>query len=516
MGDVDPLSMFMEQASDAAPAAPVSQPAMRGRATALDSLMRWDETAPHDLQPDDVDQAKHDSGGVSPFPIRHDLNQKIVLWDGNLCSLDVDALVCSTNETLSERGGVAGRLRTAAGPEMDMEIAATEGCRTGEAVMTRGCGLYAPHVIYTVGPRYNVKYETAAENALHSCYRNCLRIVREESLRSIAFCRVNLARKKYPAEAAAHIAIRTTRRFLERWGDTIGTVVFVTESASDTEIYQRLMGLYLPRNHAEEYAAIDVLPSDVGNADGEIIIEEREIQISTVVPTGDLSAVADAMTGSDGIFNTMQEDADVVRERRLTMESAAKSPAQLAVEETERLYRRCLSQAKETDLRDIAAMNLIYSSGHDALGRTIVVVCGGRLPLPTARGGVDLDRVLLYLIRVMDEVASGEYVLVYSHSNFSTGNRPDYAWLKKIYRIFGRKYKKNLKRLFIIHPSNWLKFFFFLAKLVSYCVCARGRGGEGGGLACVRASASGVPHAHAQPELTPLPLPFLPPLPHST
>jgi Rho GTPase-activating protein 1 len=70
------------------------------------------------------------------------------------------------------------------------------------------------------------------------------------------------------------------------------------------------------------------------------------------------------------------------------------------------------------------------------------------------------------LIRIFDEVADGEYVLVYCHSNFESGNRPDYGWLKKIYRIFARKYKKNLKRLFIVHPDTWLKFFFFLAKLV--------------------------------------------------
>jgi O-acetyl-ADP-ribose deacetylase (regulator of RNase III) len=27
------------------------------------------------------------------------------------------------------------------------------------------------HVIHTVGPRYSLKYQTAAENALHGCYR---------------------------------------------------------------------------------------------------------------------------------------------------------------------------------------------------------------------------------------------------------------------------------------------------------------------------------------------------------
>ena len=61
---------------------------------------------------------------------------------------------------------------------------------------------------------------------------------------------------------------------------------------------------------------------------------------------------------------------------------------------------------------------------------------------------------------------------MYCHSNFESGNRPDYGWLKKIYRLFARKYKKNMKRLFIVHPDTWLKFFFFLAKLVRLAFCS--------------------------------------------
>ena len=34
------------------------------------------------------------------------------------------------------------------------------------------------YVIHTVGPRYNIKYKTAAESALFSCYRSVMKIVR--------------------------------------------------------------------------------------------------------------------------------------------------------------------------------------------------------------------------------------------------------------------------------------------------------------------------------------------------
>lgn len=37
-------------------------------------------------------------------------------------------------------------------------------------------------VIHTVGPKYAVKYHTAAENALSHCYRSCLELLIENSL----------------------------------------------------------------------------------------------------------------------------------------------------------------------------------------------------------------------------------------------------------------------------------------------------------------------------------------------
>jgi hypothetical protein len=34
------------------------------------------------------------------------------------------------------------------------------------------------YIIHTVGPRYNEKYKTAAENALHSCYKSSLTLLK--------------------------------------------------------------------------------------------------------------------------------------------------------------------------------------------------------------------------------------------------------------------------------------------------------------------------------------------------
>ena len=185
-----------------------------------------------------------------------------------------------------------------AGPELHQECMTLEGCRTGEAKLSKGYGLAAAHVIHTVGPRYNVKYRTAAENALHSCYRNVLQVAKENKIRAVAFCCVNSERKGYPPEDAVHIALRTVRRFLERWGPDIDRIVFAVD-AKNVEAYRTALPLYFPRSDEEELAARELLPEDTGNELGETVSEERKIRISefprpppqTALPT---QATADA------------------------------------------------------------------------------------------------------------------------------------------------------------------------------------------------------------------------------
>ncbi|KAG6498995.1 hypothetical protein ZIOFF_038751 [Zingiber officinale] len=62
-------------------------------------------------------------------------------------------------------------------------------------------------VIHTVGPKYAVKYHTAAENSLSHCYRSCLEILIENGLQRIATGCIYTEAKNYPREPAAHVAI---------------------------------------------------------------------------------------------------------------------------------------------------------------------------------------------------------------------------------------------------------------------------------------------------------------------
>ena len=153
----------------------------------------------------------------------------------------------------------------AAGPGLEKECSTLEGCRTGEAKMTAAYKLPCKSVIHTVGPKYNLKYRTAAENALHHCYFHCLEEMVEAGHRSIAFCCVNTEKKSYPPEDAAHIIVRTVRRFLERYGNKVDAICFTFANATERRAYDVVLPLYFPRTKAEQYRAVSLLPEDVGN-----------------------------------------------------------------------------------------------------------------------------------------------------------------------------------------------------------------------------------------------------------
>ncbi|KAL4572463.1 hypothetical protein LXL04_019240 [Taraxacum kok-saghyz] len=109
-------------------------------------------------------------------------------------------------------GTLSPGLHAAADPGLAEECATLGGCRTGIAKVTNTYDLPARRVIHTVGPKYAVKYHTAAENALSHCYRSCLELLIEKGLQSIAMGCIYTEAKNYPREPAAHLRSRMQDR----------------------------------------------------------------------------------------------------------------------------------------------------------------------------------------------------------------------------------------------------------------------------------------------------------------
>ncbi|KAL6013459.1 hypothetical protein ACLOJK_003957, partial [Asimina triloba] len=371
-------------------------------------------------------------GVVSRFPVDHEINSKIYLWRGDPWNLEVDAVVNSTNENLDEAHSSPG-LHAASGPGLAEECATLGGCRTGMAKVTNAYDLPARRVIHTVGPKYAVKYHTAAENALSHCYRSCLELLIENGLQSIAIGCIYTEAKNYPREPAAHVAIRTVRRFLEKQKDKITAVVFCTTTSTDTEIYKRLLPLYFPRDKHEEEVAVSKLPADVGDENGETVIDERKIRIRplpvvsatipkpstapTDLPVSDVGLMMRRNSHYlesylDPAFMSIMKDPDQRRKEQMDKKSQTQGawncakllglgelggPPLSAAEEYS-LHARYLAKANSLNLSEIAEMKIVLSSyrgGVDSEGRPVMVVVGAHFLLRC----LDLERFVLYVVK---------------------------------------------------------------------------------------------------------------------
>jgi O-acetyl-ADP-ribose deacetylase (regulator of RNase III) len=164
---------------------------------------------------------------------------EIRIVNGDITTLDVDAIVNAANTSLLGGGGVDGAIHYAAGPELLEECRRLKGCPTGEARVTGGYRLPARWVIHTVGPVW--KGGTRNEAALlASCYENSLRVAVERNLKSIAFPAISTGAYAYPLKEATEIAIRSVREFTSR-SEALDEVVFCCYSGEHFAIYRRLM-----------------------------------------------------------------------------------------------------------------------------------------------------------------------------------------------------------------------------------------------------------------------------------
>eukprot|EP00746_Dinoflagellata_sp_MGD_P031722 gnl/MRDRNA2_/MRDRNA2_175462_c0_seq1.p1 gnl/MRDRNA2_/MRDRNA2_175462_c0~~gnl/MRDRNA2_/MRDRNA2_175462_c0_seq1.p1 ORF type:complete len:518 (-),score=105.10 gnl/MRDRNA2_/MRDRNA2_175462_c0_seq1:292-1644(-) len=135
--------------------------------------------------------------------------ERIVVWQGDITKLGVDAIVNAANSTLLGGAGVDAAIHSAAGPQLREYCQHLKGCRPGAAKATPSFEMAGARLIFhTVGP------QGEDPQVLESCYMSCLELAEANGITSIAFPSLGTGNMGYPKAAAAEIAVKTVARWI--------------------------------------------------------------------------------------------------------------------------------------------------------------------------------------------------------------------------------------------------------------------------------------------------------------
>ncbi|KAJ7151591.1 SBDS protein C-terminal domain-containing protein [Mycena filopes] len=117
----------------------------------------------------------------------------------------------------------------------------------------------------------------------------------------------------------------------------------------------------------------------------------------------------------------------------------------------------CAPQNGRDNVEEVMS-RMIFQAGVDFETRPMVVLNASALPDPKE---VNYDLLLARILAYLNLYVESDYAVVF----FAAGGRhtPGWNWVWKAYRSLSRKYRKNLKRLYIVHSSFFSKMLFSLA-----------------------------------------------------
>jgi len=170
--------------------------------------------------------------------------RRLILLEGDITRLAVDAMANAANAALAGGGGVDGAIHRAGGPaimaELDRIRPSIGRLVAGQAVATTAGRLPAQYVFHASGPiwRGGAHGEPAA---LASCYRVCLELAEARGLHSVSFPSISTGIYGYPLELAAPIAVKEILAFLTMRAVTVETVWMVLFDRTTYQAYERAL-----------------------------------------------------------------------------------------------------------------------------------------------------------------------------------------------------------------------------------------------------------------------------------
>jgi O-acetyl-ADP-ribose deacetylase (regulator of RNase III) len=133
---------------------------------------------------------------------------RIELWNGDICDLEVDAIVNAANLSLWMATGVGGAIKRAGGDSIEFAAVRQAPVPLGGAIVTPAGSLAAKAVIHAVSLDRD-RRTSAPTIAL--AVRSAMARAREIGARSVAFPALGTGVGGFPLDEAARITVETVR-----------------------------------------------------------------------------------------------------------------------------------------------------------------------------------------------------------------------------------------------------------------------------------------------------------------
>ncbi len=175
---------------------------------------------------------------------------RILLSEGDISALAVDAIVNAANTDLLLGSGVAGAIRERAGPAFQAECAANGPIPLGTAALTGAGGLAARHVIHAAAMELG---SGVSEASLRAATRASLALAEAHGLCSIAFPAIGTGVGGFPVQRCAEVMLEEARAHLAG-ATTLAEVHFVLKGEPTYRVFEQVNDAERVRAAAARFA----------------------------------------------------------------------------------------------------------------------------------------------------------------------------------------------------------------------------------------------------------------------
>jgi O-acetyl-ADP-ribose deacetylase (regulator of RNase III) len=162
---------------------------------------------------------------------------RIELWNGDICDLEVDAIVNAANLSLWMSTGVGGALKRAGGDAIEFAAVRQAPVSLGSAIVTPAGKLAAKAVIHAVSLDRDRR---TSGPIIEAATRSAMARAREIGATSIAFPALGTGVGGFPLEEAARITVDAVRDELTR-SPGIDHVIFALRGADAYHAFGRAL-----------------------------------------------------------------------------------------------------------------------------------------------------------------------------------------------------------------------------------------------------------------------------------